>query len=108
MKNLLLIFLLILSISAFSQRPGGKGGRGGKFKLPTLTELHEYLFQVPFSEAHNATADVEATTRCFFELIRREEFSVEDLQEADDFFDRFQEANPDVIQGIGLKHQNLK
>jgi DNA polymerase III subunit alpha len=41
------------------------GGRGGKFKLPTLTELHEYLFNVPFSEAHNATADVEATTRCF-------------------------------------------
>ena len=41
------------------------GGRGGKFKLPTLTELHQYLFGVPFSEAHNATADVEATTRCF-------------------------------------------
>jgi DNA polymerase-3 subunit alpha len=84
------------------------GGRGGKFKLPTLTELHEYLFQVPFSEAHNATADVEATTRCFFELIRREEFTEEELQEADDFFDRFKIANPDVVQGIGLKHQNLK
>lgn len=41
------------------------GGRGGKFKLPTLTELHEYLFETPFAEAHNATADVEATTRCF-------------------------------------------
>ena len=39
------------------------GGRGGKFKLPTLTELHQYLFQIPFAEAHNATADVEATTR---------------------------------------------
>ena len=23
------------------------GGRGGKFKLPTLTELHNYLFNVP-------------------------------------------------------------
>ncbi len=43
------------------------GGRGGKFKLPTLTELHEYLFGEAFGEAHNATADVEATTRCFFE-----------------------------------------
>lgn len=41
------------------------GGRGGRFKLPTLTELHQYLFGVPFAEAHNATADVEATTRCF-------------------------------------------
>lgn len=41
------------------------GGRGGRYKLPTLTELHEYLFGEPFAEAHNATADVEATTRCF-------------------------------------------
>lgn len=32
------------------------GGRGGKFKLPTLTELHYKLFSVPFEEAHNATA----------------------------------------------------
>ena len=39
------------------------GGRGGKFKLPTLTELHEFLFNQPFAEAHNATADVEATAR---------------------------------------------
>ncbi len=39
------------------------GGRGGKFKLPTLTELHQYLFNVPFNEAHDATADVEETTR---------------------------------------------
>jgi len=46
------------------------GGRGGKFKLPTLTELHQFLFGVPFNEAHNATADVEATARCFFELLR--------------------------------------
>ena len=45
------------------------GGRGGRFKLPNLTELHEYLFGEPFSEAHNATADVEATTRCFFQLL---------------------------------------
>ena len=27
------------------------GGRGGKFKLPTLTELHSYLFNRPFAEA---------------------------------------------------------
>src|SRR5690606_27954256 len=33
------------------------GGRGGKFKLPTLTELHEFLFDQKFVEAHNATAD---------------------------------------------------
>src|SRR5690606_1755898 len=43
-----------------------------KHKFPTLSELHQALFDQPFAEAHNATADVEATTRCFFELIRNE------------------------------------
>ena len=84
------------------------GGRGGKFKLPTLTELHEFLFNVPFNEAHNATADVEATTRCFFELIRREEFTKEELDVGPDYFQQFSEANPKEIQLIGLKHLNLK
>ncbi|MGB2339237.1 MAG: exonuclease domain-containing protein, partial [Flavobacteriaceae bacterium] len=32
------------------------GGRGGKFKLPTLSELYVFLFQDSFEEAHNATA----------------------------------------------------
>ncbi|WP_417290437.1 DNA polymerase III subunit alpha [Corallibacter sp.] len=84
------------------------GGRGGKFKLPTLTELHEFLFNKPFAEAHNATADVEATTRCFFELIRREEYTIEQLDVQPDYFQKFSEANPQEIQLIGLKHINLK
>ena len=84
------------------------GGRYGKFKLPTLTELHEYLFNVPFSEAHNATADVEATTRCFFELIRLEEYTQEQLDVQPDYFQKFKKANPAEIQLIGLKHINLK
>ncbi|MFD2822869.1 DNA polymerase III subunit alpha [Lacinutrix iliipiscaria] len=84
------------------------GGRGGKFKLPTLTELHQFLFQQPFAEAHNATADVEATTRCFFELIRRGEYTKEQLDVQPDYFQKFSEANPKTIQLIGLKHINLK
>ena len=84
------------------------GGRGGKFKLPTLTELHQYLFGVPFSEAHNATADVEATTRCFLELINRQVFSKEELDVPADYFEKFKEKNPQEIQLIGLKHINLK
>ncbi|MEN3323289.1 DNA polymerase III subunit alpha [Mariniflexile soesokkakense] len=84
------------------------GGRYGKFKLPTLTELHEYLFNVPFSEAHNATADVEATTRCFLELIRLEGYTKEQLDVQPDYFQKFKEANPAEIQLIGLKHINLK
>ncbi|NNE77532.1 MAG: PHP domain-containing protein, partial [Pricia sp.] len=84
------------------------GGRGGKFKLPTLTELHEYLFKEPFDEAHNATADVEATTRCFLELVRRKHYTVEKLDVQPDYFDQFSEANPKEIQLLGLKHINLK
>lgn len=84
------------------------GGRGGKFKLPTLTELHSYLFNVPFAEAHNATADVEATTRCFLELIRREVFTKEELDVPADYFREFSEKNPKEIQLIGLQHINLK
>jgi len=84
------------------------GGRGGKFKLPTLTELHQFLFDVPFGEAHNATADVEATTRCFFELIRREVFNAEELRVEMDYFNRFKTVNPALIQPVGLVHINLK
>lgn len=84
------------------------GGRGGKFKLPTLTELHQYLFNVPFAEAHNATADVEATTRCFLELIRREVFTREELDVPVDYFENFKQNNPHEIQLIGLRHINLK
>jgi len=84
------------------------GGRGGKFKLPTLTELHEYLFGEPFAEAHNATADVEATTRCFLELIKREIFTKEELDVTEDYFDLFNRNNPQTIPLIGLKHINLK
>ena len=84
------------------------GGRGGKFKLPNLTELHEFLFGEPFAEAHNATADVEATSRCFFELIRKGNYSTEELINTTDYLQRFLEANPSTIQVIGLKHINLK
>ncbi|MGY6650317.1 DNA polymerase III subunit alpha [Wenyingzhuangia sp. IMCC45574] len=84
------------------------GGRGGKFKLPTLTELHNYLFGVGFGEAHNATADVEATTRCFFELIRKERFTIEQLDVPSNYFTEFKTVNPTPIKVIGLQHLNLK
>jgi len=84
------------------------GGRGGKFKLPTLTELHQYLFGTAFGEAHNATADVEATTRCFLELIRKQVFTQEELDVQPDYFQNFKELHKEPIQLIGLKHINLK
>jgi DNA polymerase-3 subunit alpha len=48
------------------------GGKGGKFKWPTLTELHEKLFGVKFQEAHDAAYDVDATSKCFFELLKKQ------------------------------------
>lgn len=84
------------------------GGRGGKFKLPTLTELHQYLFGEPFAEAHNATADVEATTRCFLQLIKLEVFTLEQLQANVAYIQSYKERNPGVIQRVGLNHLNLK
>ena len=91
--------------AAMCQLPGGKYG---KFKLPTLTELHQYLFNIPFAEAHNATADVEATTRCFLELIRRRAYTKEELDVPADYFQNFDAKNPTTINVIGLKHANLK
>jgi DNA polymerase III subunit alpha len=37
-------------------------------KHPTLTELHEKLFDKKFEDAHDALIDVEALAKCFFEL----------------------------------------
>jgi DNA polymerase-3 subunit alpha len=84
------------------------GGRGGKFKLPTLTELHEYLFGEPFDEAHNATADVEATTRCFLELIRIGNYTEKELQAEAGYLKEFRVKNPQPIAKVGLNHINLK
>ena len=84
------------------------GGRGGKFKLPTLTEFHEFLFQSSFQEAHNASADVEATTRCFLELIRIKNFKKEQLKATEEYFEKFSENNPNKIEKAGIQHVNLK
>ena len=84
------------------------GGRGGRFKLPTLTELHKHLFGSDFGDAHNATADVEATTRCFLELIRLGNYQVKDLDQDGIYLNKFREENKYPFDFIGLKHLNLK
>ena len=80
------------------------GGRGGKFKLPTLSELYGFLFKDSFDEAHNATADVEATARVFIELIRQNKFTqTELLQSTQDVKSTF----VDIVPLAGLEHRNL-
>jgi DNA polymerase-3 subunit alpha len=55
------------------------GGKGGKFKWPTLSELYTKLFSNSFAEAHNAAFDVAATGKVFFEIIRRKIISVKEI-----------------------------
>ncbi|MES2628460.1 MAG: DNA polymerase III subunit alpha [Bacteroidota bacterium] len=78
------------------------GGKGGKFKWPTLTELYEKLFGEKFAEAHNASADVEATTRAFLETVRIGIIDKAKLGFDDFAVKAFVEANPSTIQLIGL------
>ena len=55
------------------------------FKPPKLEELYETVFSEKIINAHNASADVDATARCFFELLRQNFFTEEnsDLKNSD-------------------------
>ncbi|WP_083634476.1 DNA polymerase III subunit alpha [Saccharicrinis aurantiacus] len=82
--------------------------RNGQLKNPTLTELHIKLFTVPFEEAHNAAADVEATTRCFLELVRVGALSAQLLQMTEAELETFRRVNPSTIQLVGIKYESFK
>ena len=82
------------------------GGRGGKFKSPKLMELYEFLFEEQFTEAHNAAADVEATARCFFELLRTKVISPDSLGINPDQFYQFIQKNQGKIKPYGLVHRS--
>ena len=38
------------------------------YRWPKLSELHYKLFRTDFEEAHNASVDIKATAKCFWEL----------------------------------------
>ena len=46
------------------------------YKWPKLEELHRYLFNQDFEGAHDALADIQATAKCFWELIKRDKIIV--------------------------------
>src|SRR5690606_18833287 len=79
----------------FCQLPGGRGGR---FKSPKLGELHEVLFGNTFDEAHNAAADVNATARCFMELLRIGVFTHEQVKLSVEEYAAFRELYTGPIQ----------
>ena len=84
------------------------GGRGGRFKWPTLFELHQKLFEESFVEAHNASADVEATARCFFELARVGVLRESKLRMTPEEYRNFIEINPETIKAAGIKIESNK
>ncbi len=88
------------------QLPGGKHGK--KFKKPKLGELYRHLFGEDFVEAHNATADVEATVRIFFELLRQGHFTARELETGEEYLKKFKKENPETIRLVGLNHVNFK
>ncbi len=51
----------------YCQIPGPYG-----FKWPKLTELHIKLFGEDFDEAHDASVDINATFKCFWEMRSRD------------------------------------
>lgn len=81
------------------------GGKGGKYKWPKLEELHEILFGEKFDMAHNAAADVEATARCFLELVRLDVIESNSIDFGPEQIQNFKKANPDPIKAIGLNTQ---
>ena len=83
-------------------------GRGNSFKIPKLSELHIKLFGEEFKEAHNATADVEASARCFWELVRLQHWSHDELGWDQSSLKKFQDSNKGRIKPIGLVHINFK
>ena len=84
------------------------GGRGGGFKWPSLTQLHEKLFSESFAEAHNASADVEATSRCFLELIRLGIISAKKAGLTESQIEDYKKKNPEPFRLIGLDTQPYK
>ena len=74
------------------------GGRGGGFKWPNLEELHNKLFGEDFPDAHNAAADVMATSRCFLELVRLGVITTGKLGLDPDVIKDFIVTHPDPIK----------
>jgi DNA polymerase III epsilon subunit-like protein len=74
------------------------------YKWPKLSELYYKLFQRNFEDAHNALIDIQATSECFWELVRKQIISF-DLDSSSSVLDAvtqsllFDEVMQSVLQG---------
>lgn len=96
-----------------------EGGIGGKHKTPKLTELYAKLFGEGFKAAHDASYDVDATARSFFECLKRaiispfdgispEEITYEPPDLSDSNFAWIREESSDKIGEVGVAVEDIK
>lgn len=65
-------FSLMEEATYFCKLPGP----GGRYKWPTLNEVHAKLFETRYADANNAKVDVQACANCFFKLVEMEEIDL--------------------------------
>jgi DNA polymerase-3 subunit alpha len=75
---------------------------------PNLSKLYVSIFKEQFDEAHNAAADVEASARVFFELLRINEKFVSDWSIDEKSLKIFRDNNPNIVKLIGLSKSDKK
>jgi DNA polymerase III subunit epsilon len=46
------------------------------YKFPKLSELYQKLFHTTFDEAHDASVDIKATYKCFYELLKNKTIKI--------------------------------
>ena len=64
-------FCTMVSSTRYCGLPGNHG-----YKWPQLAELYRICFGKPIKNAHNAMADVRATHKIFYHLVREKVFSI--------------------------------
>ena len=70
-----------------------KGSHG--FKWPTLSELYLKLFKEDFQDAHDASVDISACAKCFFQLKKMKIISGKEIDQKEEEY--FQERNMKLI-----------
>jgi DNA polymerase-3 subunit alpha len=85
-----------------------KSYTGSRLLRPSLTKLYKSLFHEGFDEAHNASADVEATTRCFLELLRTNEKYVANWSLDVDNINKLRQFYTTTVELIGLNIEPYK
>ena len=65
------------------------------FKWPTLSELHLKLFKKDIKDAHDASVDISACAKCFFQLKKMKIISSKEINQKEDEY--VQERNLKLI-----------